>query len=205
MSKKENDTIKLPDKNPTREAVRAEQGFNKQLRGKKLGKVNMNRMVQDWKDFVDNLKKNKRYDIKRERVFPFMLEDIKNLPEEVLENPVINVQGFKINLVDFRENFDKALKELKKLIERKRTLDKDLKKIFMEKIKEFKVDKNQQYFLDAMVNTYLTSLKTRYDMLLFNQQELKNNASVHYDSGVMILRWLSHVTRFKVRATGGSK
>lgn len=91
-----------------------------------LGKVNMSRFIKDWNEIVIALQKNLNYPIKHQRIFPYLIEDIKNLPTEEFENNqcVELPCGFLLNILLFKSSFDSGFENLKEQIKEKRKNDK---------------------------------------------------------------------------------
>jgi len=184
--------------------IKSEEQFKKNLIGEKIGKVNMNRLVMDYRELIENLKTSKSYDIKKERVYLFMIEDLKNLPEKVLENPVLKIGEYTINLDDFRNNFDEAIENLKKDIIVRQSRRMFVKKLFLNQVLKQNIDQSQKYYATSMVNTFISSLFSRFDLYQFSEEEIKNNSTVIYDKNKnkMEMRFKSHATRFKIRING---
>lgn len=91
-----------------------------------LGKVNMTKLIKDWNELVSAMKKNLAYPIKQQRVFPYLLEDLKNLPIEIfMHNPMIELPcGICLNVLLFKSSFDDGLDDVKEQIKNQRENEK---------------------------------------------------------------------------------
>lgn len=88
----------------------------------KLGTVNMSRLIKDWTEIVESLKRNLNYPIKHQRVYPYLLEDIMALPlDSFRENCYIELPcGIKLNVLTFKADFDEGIKDIKNQIKMQR-------------------------------------------------------------------------------------
>ncbi len=71
--------------------------------------VKVRQFFQDLTEWIDNLQKNINFDISRERVFPFLCEDIARWNQGQVELP----NGYTVDVDAFKIDFDVATEQLR--------------------------------------------------------------------------------------------
>jgi len=142
----------------------------------KIGKVNLTRMIRDWNDLLNKIR-DPRFDLKRERVYPFLLDDIRDLPEEDFrDNPYIDLKnGIKFNVMLFKKDFDKGCEDLIKQMED----SPDEKRELTKKIGELNPDDLNRGSMTSVFLSAWTCLKMKDEKLDVGNCEISEDET-HY-------------------------
>ena len=104
-----------------------EQQFNQKKKENENG-VEMNRFIRDITEIIENMISDKRYDVRRERIYPYLLDDLENIPEEKFKDvPFIMIKGVPVNVLNMKKDLVKELDKAVKQINSNKKYEFDLK------------------------------------------------------------------------------
>ena len=91
-----------------------------------VGTVNMSRMIKDWDEITRAMKKNLAYPLKYQRIYPYLCDDIRDLPiEEFAKNPYIDLPcGILLNVILFKDSMEEGIEDMKEQIKASRETEK---------------------------------------------------------------------------------